>query len=316
VFVTFRLPEPVLAPLIQECDIDVYEGSGRLSRGELMARISDAEGLLGYTSIDSEILDAAPRLRVISNIAVGFDNVDLAAASSRGILVANTPGVLTDAVADLTIGLIIQLARELQQAGDFVKIGFWAKPGDAPRLGLDLKGKVLSVIGMGRIGVAVATRAQAFGMGVVYCDTRENVQAPSGARAASLDEALRNADFLSIHTNLTADTHHLIGQRELALMKPTAYVVNTARGSVIDQGALTDALKEGRLAGAALDVLEKEPPDPDDPLLGLPNVFVTPHIGSATAETRRAMANLAVQNLLACLRGEACENVVNPEARG
>jgi glyoxylate reductase len=295
-------------------DVGAYGGNGPISRDELISSIRDASGLIASATmpIDSGVLDAAPRLRVISNFGVGFDNVDLARATERGVRVTNTPGVLSDAVAELTIALMLQLSRGLPEAVRVVKEGRWDRSGSWLPLGTDLKDKTLAIIGMGRIGMEVARRALAFGMRVVYYDARADAPHPAATeRATDLMAALRGADFVSLHTNLTAETRHLIGRRELREMKQTAFLVNTARGPIVDQKALYAALRAGEIAGAVLDVLEEEPPPRDEPLLSLPNVIITPHIGSATRETRAAMARLAVQNLLDCLEGRPCPNIVN-----
>ncbi len=316
VYLALRLPEDVVARIEAECSVTRFEGKGLPTKRELLGALSDVEGVLGAAvmPLDAEVLESAPRLRVISNHGVGYDNVDLAAATRLGILVCNTPGVLTDAVADLTLGLIISLARRLFEAERFVRDGNWT-PGRALGLGIDLRDKTLGIIGLGRIGRAVARRAQAFGMRAVFHDQfREPPEDVPFCEYRHLDDVLRESDFVTLHVNLTDETRKLVGAGELALMKSSAYLINTARGLVVDQAALTDALREGRIAGAALDVLEREPPDPDDPLLGLPNAIVLPHIGSATSETRRAMLDLAVDNLLAALRGQTPPSAVNPEA--
>jgi lactate dehydrogenase-like 2-hydroxyacid dehydrogenase len=299
---------------VERCEVTVYRGAGPVSRTELSEQLREAEGLLGSAvlPLDAAVLESAPRLRAVSNIGVGYDNVDLECASRRGILVANTPGILSDAVAELTIGLMLTLARRLPESMAVVTEGRWDRAGAAIPMGVDLKGKTLAIVGMGRIGRRVAQRALAFGMRVVYYDVAGVASPLSGASAAgSLEAALRGADFVSLHTNLTPTSRHLIGARELAMMKPEAYLVNTSRGAIVDQSALYGALKEGRIAGAALDVLEEEPPAADEPLLRLANVVITPHIGTATIETRGAMVELAVRNLIACLFDEPCECVVN-----
>lgn len=317
VYVTHRISARFLDPLTREFTVTTFDGEGLVPRDELLRQIGDVDGLLGRATIDRELLNAAPKLRVVSNIAVGYDNVDIEAATQRGVLITNTPGVLSDAVADLTIALILQLSRRLLEAGRFVTEQRWGKPGETLELGVDLNGKTLAIVGMGRIGQVVAQRALAFGMRIVYYDVRGEVETGLPVESvADLDAAVAEADFLSLHTDLTPDSRHLIGAEQFAAMKPTAYVINTARGTIIDQAALCRALSDGRIAGAALDVLEDEPPSPDDPILRLPNVIITPHIGSATHETRSAMAELAVRNLIACLRDEPCSNIVNPAARG
>lgn len=273
-----------------------------------------AEGILcsALLPLPATVLETAPNLRVISNFGVGYNNVDLAAATARGIAVCNTPGVLSGAVADLTMALVLAIARRLFANATYARSG-WTRREPPPPLGWDPAGKVLGIVGFGRIGQAVAHRARAFGMEVVYHDL---VDAPvEGLEACvplPLDELLERADVVSLHVNLDPSTHHLIGAPQLERMKPTAWLINTSRGQVVDQAALTAALREGRIAGAALDVLDPEPPAPDEPLLALENVIVLPHIGSATVETRAAMRDLAVRNLVAVLTGRTPPSCVNP----
>jgi lactate dehydrogenase-like 2-hydroxyacid dehydrogenase len=312
VFISLPLSDEQVAPLA-DCEIIRRTGSGPVQREELIKMLAGVAGLLGSAQlkVPNEVIDASPSLRVISNFGVGYDNVDIAYARERGIAVCNTPGVLSGAVADLTLGLMLQLARNLGDAQAVVREGRWVKGAPPLPLGADLTGKTLSIIGMGRIGCEVASRAQAFGMRVLYHDVRPDCAAPEGAAPVDFRDALREADYLTLHTNLTDESHHLIGAAELAAMKPGAYLINTARGAIIDQRALFEVLKEKRIAAAALDVLEEEPPAPDEPLRSLPNVIITPHIGSATVETRDAMARLAVRNLADVLAGRDCPNVVN-----
>jgi glyoxylate reductase len=249
----------------------------------------------------------APDLRVISTMSVGFDHIDLVAAREREITVTITP-VLSDAVADLTIALMTMLSRRLPQAMRAVTDGQWSVP-----LGGDLSGKVLLLVGFGRIGRAVATRALAAGMGVRYVDARSGLPATEGVEGVDgLEEGLRSADFVSLHVDLNAGTRHLMGRDQFRAMKPTAFFVNTSRGGVVDQPALVRALTEGQIAGAGLDVLQDEPPSPDDPVLTTPNVIIVPHIGSATVETRHAMAQCAVDNLLMVLSGGGSPFVLPP----
>ena len=279
----------------------------------LLRSLADAEGVLisNQWRLDERFFSAAPRLRVLSSYGVGYDAIDVEAAIRHGVAVCNTPGVLSGAVADFTLGLILMLARRLLENATYGK-GAWARRQPPPPLGWDLAGKTLGIIGMGRIGREVARRARAFGMKVRYYDARGAVGDAEG-EFASFEEVLRTADVLSLHVDLNPTTRHLIGARELALMKPTAVLVNTSRGAVVDQPALVEALRAGRLAGAALDVLEEEPPAPGDPLLTLPNVIITPHAASATVETRRAMFELARENLISVLAGREPPACVNPE---
>jgi lactate dehydrogenase-like 2-hydroxyacid dehydrogenase len=298
---------PSLLDQLGEFDLTVLP-AGRSEDAAFRSSLTDADGLLvsSNVSVDRQVMAWAPRLRVISTVSVGVDHIDLVAARERGILVTITP-VLSDAVADLVMALMTMLARRIPEAIRTVTSGRWH---EAP-MGADLAGKVLLIVGFGRIGQAVATRAVATRMHVHYFDTRDDVPVMDGvARVAGLDDGLRDADFVSLHVDLNAATRHLMGDKEFSSMKPTAFLVNTARGGVVDQAALTRALSEGTIAGAGLDVLQDEPPFPDDPLLRAPNAIILPHIGSATTETRGAMAQCAVDNLLKGLRHERCPNAV------
>ena len=275
-------------------DVRVWPGELPPTPGELRALAAGAEGLLCLLTdrVDDKLLDAAPSLRVVSNYAVGSDNIDVAACAARGIAVGITPDVLTDSTADLTLALILAAARNLVSAAADVREGRWRTWEPRGWLGLELRGARLALVGPGRIGTAVAERARAFGLEVE----------PVG-RDADLHAALARADVVSLHLPLTDATHHLVDAAALAVMKPTAILVNTSRGAVVDQAALVAALHERRIAGAALDVTDPEPPPPGDPLLQAPNVLVVPHIASATRTTRARMADMAVENLLAGLDG-------------
>ncbi len=315
VYLAVPPPDDVLARIEAECAVVKFGARGKSAKPDILAALGDIDGVLATTRVpfDEEVFAAGPRLRVVSNFGVGYDNVDVEAATRHGVLVCNTPGVLTDAVADLTIGLLIALARRLVESERLVREGQWMR--GAAQLGVDLKGKTLGIIGLGRIGRAVARRAQAFGMRVCFHDQfRDAGPGFAFCTYRDLDDLLREADFVSLHVNLSDDTRGLIGARALALMKPTAYLINASRGEVIDQPALVEALEREKIAGAALDVLDREPPAPDDLIFRLSNALLFPHIGSATRETRLAMLNLAVDNLLAALRGEMPACVVNPEA--
>lgn len=275
-------------------DIAVHPGELPPTRPELLAGVTDAEGLLPMLTerIDAQLLTAAPRLRAIANYAVGCDNIDLAAVAARGIPVGVTPDVLTDATADLAMALLLAAARHLPAAAQSVREGAWKTFEPRGWLGLELRGARLTIVGPGRIGRAVGERAQAFGMEVELV-----------GRGDDLHGALARADVVSVHAPLTSATRHLIDAAALRAMKPTAILVNTARGPVIDQAALTSAMRDGAIGFAALDVTDPEPMDPGDPLLALPNVLVLPHIGSATHAARGAMAGRAADNLLAALAG-------------
>ncbi|HZE03873.1 MAG TPA: D-glycerate dehydrogenase [Solirubrobacteraceae bacterium] len=295
-FVTRDLPGPALDQLRACHEVDVWPGREPPPHEELRRRCADADGLLSLLTdrVDAELIAAAPRLRAIANYAVGYDNIDLGAAAARGIAVGNTPDVLTDATADLTFTLLLAAARRLPQALDSVRRGDWLTWEPARHLGFDVHGATLGIVGLGRIGQAVAQRAEGFAMTVLHTGRRGGVP---------LDELLERADFVSLHCPLTPETHHLIDAAALERMRPTAILVNTARGPIVDQAALVAALHAGQIAGAALDVTDPEPPAPDDPLLSAPNVIVAPHIGSATHSARERMAQLAVDNLMAALDG-------------
>lgn len=314
VFVAVPLADDLLQALGGRCDVTIHAGPHPIPAGALKEALAAADGVLATPLIPFhlDIIDSAPRLRAIANIGVGYDNVDLQHATARGILVANTPGVLSDAVADCTMGMIIAIARRLADTARIVRAGDWGLASTDIPLGVDLKDKTLALIGYGRIGWEVAARARAFKMRVIFFDPLSTLTPLGGVeRVDSLESTLRMGDFVSLHVDLNPSTRHLIGEREFGWMKRTAFLINTARGSVVDQAALCDALASSAIAGAALDVLELEPPSPSDRILSLENVLILPHIGSATVETRRAMAELAVRNLTACLYGERCAYVVN-----
>ena len=280
----------------------------RASRDDLADALQDATGLLvnSHVALDAATLELAPRLQAISTVSVGFDHIDLTVAGRRAITVTTTP-VLSDAVADLTLALIIMVERRLREAVADMGRGIWSNG----LLGSDIREKQLLLIGFGRIGREVAARALACKMRVSAFDVRSDLAPMAGVeRVSTLADGLARADVVSLHVDLNPATRHLLDDAAFAAMKPNAIVINTSRGGVVDQAALTRALIEGRIAGAGLDVLEDEPPDPDDPLIGLPNVVVLPHIGSATTETRRAMLDCAVDNLVACMRGDACPHAL------
>jgi lactate dehydrogenase-like 2-hydroxyacid dehydrogenase len=293
-FVTRRLPGPALDLLETTHEVEVWPGRLPPTPAELAAGAADAEGLLALLSdrVDAALIDACPRLRAISNYAVGVDNVDLDAATRRGIPVGHTPDVLTDATADLAFTLLLAAARKLPEAIRSAQAGNWVTWEPAMYLGQAVHGTTLGIIGFGRIGRAVARRAEGFEMRVLHASARE---------PRELEPLLTESDFVSLHCPLTPDTHHLIGSRALELMQPNAILINTARGGIVDQAALRDALERGVIAGAALDVTDPEPLPPEDPLLGVPNLIITPHIGSATRVARERMAEVAVENLLAGL---------------
>jgi glyoxylate reductase len=303
VFVTRQLPGNALERLAAEHDVEVWPGDMPPPPDELRAGVADAEGLLSLLSdrVDGDLIASAPKLRAIANYAIGFDNIDVDAATARSIQVGNTPDVLTDATADLAWALMLAVARRLVEANRDVLDGKWRTWEPRGWIGVDVHGATLAVIGAGRIGRAVAQRAVGFEMEVLMVDLGDDLHA-----------ALERADFVSLHTPLTPETRHLIDADALARMKPTAILVNTARGPIVDQDALAAALREGRLGGAGLDVTDPEPLPPDHPLLQTPNLLVVPHIGSATTSARAAMADRAVDNLLAALDGKPMPYPVHP----
>jgi glyoxylate reductase len=303
-FVTRRIPGPALDRLADAHDVEIWPDRLPPSADELREHAAEAEGLLTLLTdtVDEELLAAAPDLRAISNYAVGTDNVDLDAATRRGIPVGNTPDVLTDATADLAFALLLALARRLAEGERDVREGQWITFEPDRKLGAEVTGATLGIVGFGRIGQAVARRAEGFGMEVLHSGRSGGVP---------LDELLERSDFVSLHCPLTEDTRHLIGDDAFARMKPTARLVNTARGPIVDPAALERALRERAIAGAALDVTEPEPLPADHPLLSAPNLLVVPHIGSATVRTRHRMTEIAVANLLAALAGEPMPHQAN-----
>jgi glyoxylate reductase len=334
VLVTWRLPSVVLEPLREVCDVDLHTGRDALEPGVLRERLADKDGAVAVltTRFDRETFVAAPRLRIVANVAVGYDNIDVQAAHDHGVIVTNTPDVLTDATADLTFGLVLDVTRRLSEGDRLVRRGGWSGWSLDFMLGTEVRHKQLGIVGAGRIGHAVACRARAFGMRVVFTDradrpagilTGGGSEKPGEATVGfapgeqgplvPLDVLLHTSDVVSIHVPLTPETRHLIDQRALARMKRTAFLVNTARGPVVDEDALVWALREHVIAGAALDVFEAEP-RVHPGLLDLDNVVLVPHLGSATRETRTAMADLAVRNVLAVLGGQPPLTPVAPRS--
>ena len=320
-FLTRRIPDPGLVLIREAFVVTGGEKDRPLARESLLRGVAGADALLCLLTetIDGAVMDAAgPRLRVISNMAVGVDNIDVAAATARGILVTNTPGVLTDATADLTWALILSTVRRVAEGDRMVREGRFELWSPFMLLGRDVAGVTLGIVGMGRIGQAVARRAAGWDMRVIYTRTSGPLaarQIPAGVRweyRAELDELLAEADVVSLHVPLLPETRHLIGARELALMRPGSYLINTARGPVVDEAALVEALKSGHPAGAGLDVYEQEPRLAPG-LVDLPSATLLPHLGSATVETRGRMAELAALNAIAAVRGKPIPHAVNPE---
>ncbi|MDP9696455.1 UNVERIFIED_ORG: glyoxylate reductase [Arthrobacter globiformis] len=309
VVVTGRVPDAALEKLRAEHEVDAWAGPESIGRDELLRRVAGADAIVSLLTerIDGELLDAAgPQLKVVANVAVGYDNINVPACTERGIVATNTPGVLTEATADIAFGLILMATRRLGEGERLIRAGQAWKWGMFFLLGSSLQGKTLGVVGMGGIGQATARRARAFGMDIVYQSRSEidpAIAAELGARRVDLDELLTVSDVISLHCPYGPATHHLIGAEQLSAMKSSTYLVNTARGPIVDEAALAAALREGVIAGAGLDVFEHEPKVHPE-LLDLENVTLVPHLGSATVETRTAMAVLAADNALAVLRGE------------
>ncbi|MGO4859531.1 2-hydroxyacid dehydrogenase [Arthrobacter sp. 2MCAF14] len=309
VVVTGRIPDAAIEKLRAEHEVDAWTGPESIGREELLRRVAGADAVVSLLTerIDAELLDAAGlQLKVVANVAVGYDNIDVPACSERGVVATNTPGVLTEATADIAMGLILMATRRLGEGERLIRSGQAWKWGMFFLLGSGLQGKTLGVVGMGGIGQATARRARAFGMDVVYQSRSEldpGISAELGARRVDLDELLTVSDVVSLHCPYRPATHHLIGAEQLAAMKSSAYLVNTARGPIVDEAALASALRECVIAGAGLDVFEREPQVHPE-LLDLENVVLVPHLGSATVETRTAMAMLAADNALAVLSGE------------
>ena len=318
VYMTRMIPERGLNKIKEGFDVEIWPEEAPPPKDVIIEKVRDKDALVSLLTdpIDAEVMDAAPNLKIIAQYAVGYDNIDVKAATERGIVVTNTPGVLTETVADFTMALLLSAARRVVEADKYVRAGKW-KVGWHPlmMLGQDVYGRTLGIVGLGRIGSAVAKRAKGFDMKIIYYDVirRKDLEEKLGIEYRELDDLLREADFVSLHVPLTEGTYHLIGERELKLMKPTAILINTARGKVVDQEALIKALKEGWIFAAACDVFEQEPTPVTNPLLKLDNFIATPHIASASIETRSRMAEIVAENLIAFFEGRKPPTIVNPE---
>ncbi|PYS07081.1 MAG: D-glycerate dehydrogenase [Acidobacteria bacterium] len=320
VYVTRPIFDQGVERLKREVHVEVNSDERVLSKSELISHLREADGALTLLTdiINREVLDACPRLKVVANFAVGFNNVDIEAATERGVIVTNTPGVLTETTADFAWTLLMAAARRVVEADRFARAGKFKMWGPKMFLGHDVYGKTLGLIGLGRIGQAVARRASGFNMKVIFHDAEpipEQVLQDLGVTPAPLEELLRISDFISVHVPLLAETKHLLSDRTFAMMKPTCVVVNTSRGPVVDEKALVRALKNGKIAAAALDVFEREP-EIEPELFDIDNVVIAPHIASASHETRLKMCMMAAENLLASLKGNRPPNLVNPEVWG
>ena len=315
VFVTRRIPQEAIDILQKHFEVDIFESDAPITKEEILKRAKDCDGLLCLLTdtIDSEIMEVTG-IKAIANYAVGYENIEIDEATKRKIPVTNTPGVLTEATADLTFALILAISRRIVEADKYLRAGKWIGWGPLLLLGGDFVGKTLGIIGFGRIGKAVARRAKGFGMNIIYVDpiSHPDIEVELDAHKVSFTEILRESDYITLHTPLTPETHLMIGKKEIEQMKPTAYLVNTSRGKIINEKDLIAALQNKTIAGAGLDVFFDEP-EVNPELLKLDNVVIVPHIGSASLETRTNMAILAANGLVEALSGEKPTNVVNPE---
>lgn len=317
VAVTRDIPDAGLDIVRASCELRLWEGEMPPTPDELDALLDGVDGVLTLLDdkITGAVLDAHPGIKVVSNYAVGYDNIDVTAATERGVAVCNTPDVLNAATAEMSFALLMAAARRITEAKDYIKEGHWHTWGPRVLLGQNVVGATLGIVGFGRIGKRLAHMASGFDMKLLVHSRTEDPEAARefGATYVSLDELLRQSDFVSLNVALTPETHHLIGKRELALMKPTAILVNAARGRVVDTNALLEALQAGTITAAGLDVSDPEPLPADHPLVHLPNCVIAPHIASATVETRNNMATMAASNLVAVLQGDRPAAIVNPE---
>lgn len=321
VFVTRKIAQEALDIIANAAEMELWEGDLPPPREVLLNKIRDIEGLLSLLTdkIDAGLMDTAPNLKVISNMAVGYDNIEIPEATKRGIPVGNTPGVLTETTADFSFALLLATARRVVEADKFTRNGEWKTWAPMVLLGNDIYNSTLGIVGCGRIGLEVAKRARGFDMEILYYGRRRRAEEEEKKYGLEfvpeLTDLLSRADFVSIHTALNEDTYHLIGAEELTKMKPSGILINTARGSVVDQKALYEALRTKQILAAGLDVTEIEPIPQDDPILKLDNVIIAPHIGSASVATRTKMAMMAAENLISGLRNEPLPNCVNPEVQ-
>ncbi|MFC1923153.1 2-hydroxyacid dehydrogenase [Chloroflexota bacterium] len=317
VLISHTLPDGWLDLLKSRCQVISGPLEANHFSSELQAHLPQADGLITLLTIkvDEDLLSQAANIKVVSNMAVGFDNIDVSACTKRAIPVGNTPGVLTEGTADLTLAILLAAARRLFEANQDARNGKWETWSPTGWLGKDLNGATLGIVGMGQIGSAVAERARGFGMDIIFSDPNSNKENTEilGAKHVSFEQLLQESDFISLHIPLTPHTHHMINEDQLKMMKPTALLINTSRGPIINQDALIKGLRNDWIAGAALDVTDPEPLPPEHPLFNLPNCLIVPHIGSATWNTRRNMAERACVNLFAGLEGQRLPYCVNPE---
>ena len=318
IFVTTKLPEDVIEFLEPHCDLDIWEGVYPINKDEIADRLKDVDGILGtHLRVNQKLLDLAPKYRIHSNISVGYDNFDTDLMAKNNIIGTHTPSVLDDTVADLAVGMMLAAGRRIAYFDKYVKEGKWKATDNEELFGLDIYGKTLGILGLGRIGTKIAKRASlGFDMNVIYYSRtrKENLEEEFNLTYKELDDLLKESDYVVCILPLNKETEKFLGAREFELMKETAFFINIARGKIVDEAALIKALQEGKIAGAALDVYEKEPVDLDNPLLKMDNVVTLPHMGSSTRETRDAMAMMAAKDLLLGLQGKKPENIV-PELR-
>jgi glyoxylate reductase len=317
VYLTRKLTDQAMEYLSANCELRYWDGDDAVPREVLLREVRDVEGILSMLAdpMNEEVFKAAPKLKVVSNMAVGFDNIDVPLATNRGIMVSNTPGVLTEATADMAWALLMASARRIGEADKLVRAGEWQGWSPLFMCGQDVYGSTLGIIGMGRIGLAVARRAKGFGMQVIYNKRNRDLEAEQelGLQYVSLEDLLKNSDYVSVHCPLTPETKHMLGEKEFAMMKPTAILVNTARGAVIDEEAMYRALRDKLIWAAGLDVFNREPISADHPLLALNNVVVAPHLGSATYNTRSEMAMISARAVIQGVTGHVPEFLLNPE---
>ena len=320
VYITRRIPESGIKLLQESCDVEIWDSDDVVPRDVFLKAISDKDAVLCLLTdkVDAETMDVAKNVKIFANMAVGFDNIDVDECTKRGVMASNTPGVLTDTTADFAFTLLMAAARRIREGHEFIQAGKWETWGPLLLMGQDIHHATLGLIGLGRIGTEMARRGQGFSMRVIYNDVvrREDLEQELGLEYADFDTVLRESDFVSMHVPYMPATHHLISTEQLAMMKQSAVLINTARGPIVDPQALYTALKSGEIWAAGLDVTDPEPIPMDDPLLTLDNCLIAPHIASASFNTRSDMSELAANNILAALSGERPPTILNPDVLG
>ena len=320
IYITRRIPESGIKLLQESCDVEIWDSDDVVPRDVFLKAISDKDAVLCLLTdkVDAETMDVAKSVKIFANMAVGFDNIDVEECTKRGVIASNTPGVLTGTTADFAFTLLMSAARRIREGHEFVQAGKWETWGPLLLMGQDIHHATLGLIGLGRIGTEMARRGQGFSMRVLYNDVvrREDLEQELGLEYADFDTVLQESDFVSMHVPYMPATHHLISTEQLAMMKQTAVLINTARGPIVDPQALYTALKSGEIWAAGLDVTDPEPIPMDDPLLTLDNCLIAPHIASASFNTRSDMSELAANNILAALSGERPPTILNPDVLG